>query len=95
MKTLRIIATMALMMALSAPAALASTPARHNSSTPARHNTITRQQQKQTSIVYVTKRGKCFHKASCTKLGIRRSKGMKRYQAEKAGYRPCKRCIDQ
>lgn len=87
MKTLRIIATMALMMALSAPAALASTPARHN--------TITRQQQKQTSVVYVTKRGKCFHKASCTKLNIRRTKGMKRYQAEQAGYQPCKRCINQ
>lgn len=89
MKTLRIIATMALMMALSAPAALASTPARHNSTT------ITRQQQKQTSFVYVTKRGKCFHKASCAKLGIRRAKGMKRYQAENAGYRPCKHCIGQ
>lgn len=87
MKTLRIIAIMALMMTFCAPAALASTPARHN--------TITRQQQKQTSIVYVTKRGKRFHKASCTKLGIRRSKGMKRYQAEQAGYRPCKHCIDQ
>lgn len=86
MKTIRIIATTALMMALAAPA-LAATPTSTNATT------SSPQQVKKTSIIYVTKRGKCFHKASCPKLNIRRTKGMKRYQAEEAGYRPCKRCI--
>lgn len=85
MNTLRTMAAV-LMMALSATTAFAGTPANPG---------VDQQQKKNATTVYVTKRGKCYHKAKCNKLNVRKAKGMKAYQAEDAKYQPCKRCFPQ
>lgn len=84
MKTKRILAAMALMAAI-CPPAFSMTPA-VKKSVPAvkeRPNTVT---------VYITKRGKHFHKADCSKLNIRKTRSIKRYEALDKGYQPCKHC---
>lgn len=87
MKTSRFIAAMALMAAISMPAF---------SSTPVKQTTLSTQttsvNQKRAGTVYVTKKGKKFHKANCKKLVIKQPVSMKRYKALELGYRPCKKC---
>lgn len=52
-------------------------------------------QQRNTTTVYVTKKGKKFHKSTCSKLTFRRPIALKRYEAEGMDYKPCKRCHPQ
>lgn len=83
MKTKRIIATLTLFAAITVPA-VCGTPAMHKA-TPATD-------QKSTTTVYVTKKGKKYHKANCSKLNVKKVFSLKRYEAEERGYQPCKRC---
>lgn len=85
MKTKRLVAALTLMCAICTPA-FSSSPVKVKPA-PA--------QQKNTTTVYVTKKGKMFHKSNCPKLTFRRAFSMKRYEAEGMGYVPCKRCHHQ
>lgn len=51
------------------------------------------EQKKETTTVYVTKSGSCYHKRSCSTLS--RSKtiySMTRKEAKSKGYRACSKC---
>lgn len=84
MKTKRILAALTFMVAICTPAfSMTPTVKKTIASTQERSNTVT---------VYVTKRGKHFHKSDCSKLNIRKTRSLKRYEALDKGYRPCKHC---
>lgn len=85
MKTKRLVAALTLMAAVCTPA-FCSSPVKVKPA-PA--------QQKTTTTVYVTKKGKKFHKSNCSKLTFFRPIALKRYEAEGMGYQPCKRCHPQ
>lgn len=84
MKTKRFLATLALMAAVCTPAFCA---------TPGSDMTASKtNQEKNTTTVYVTRKGKKYHKANCPKLNVRRAFAKKQYVAEREGYKQCKRC---
>lgn len=85
MKSKRLVAALVLMATICTPA-FSSSPVKVKPA-PA--------QQKNTTTVYVTKKGKKFHKSTCSKLSIHRPIPLKRYEAEGMGYEPCKRCHPQ
>lgn len=84
MKTKRLLAALTLMVAV-CPPAFCNTPG--NDVTATKTN-----QDKNTTTVYVTKKGKKYHKSNCPKLNIRRAFAKKQYEAERDGYKQCKRC---
>lgn len=54
-------------------------------------NDQTKTEDKQDQTVYITRTGKCYHRAGCSSL--RRSKiPIKKSEAIAEGYRPCSRC---
>lgn len=84
MKAKRILAALTFMAAVCTPAfSMTPTVKKNVAATTERSNTVT---------VYVTKRGKHFHKAECSKLNIRKTRSIKRYEALDKGYTPCKHC---
>lgn len=85
---------MALILALTASPALAATPASPKAKAKVTATaTASTTQQKNTKTVYITKRGKYYHKLKCIKLMFHATKSIKVYEAEQKELQPCHHCF--